>query len=197
MCEPCRQMKMHKLNCFDDAAPRFPRLSAPRHVPGRSRSLHRRWRDQVRRDGRRPKDAAAQAGRWSGDMGSVQTGSCFHRFAREQSDQSARLHIERSQITTHSACGGSARRNQRAVPVVVRDGPWANGGSASVDPVDPSVPLGPGLGGIWAVFDGPNVRTATAARTNDTAITTNLRRLPSQSCMRLSVAKNLLFAKFG
>jgi hypothetical protein len=71
----------------------------------------------------------------------------------------------------------------RAIPVV-REVPPAGGGSASN--VDPGVPLGPGLGGIWEVF--LDVRMATA-RTNATAITVNL--------MRRSVAKKLLSAEFG
>jgi hypothetical protein len=69
--------------------------------------------------------------------------------------------------------------HQRAIPVVVSEGPSAGGGVSS-STVDPGVPLGPGLGATWVVFHGRHVTIATA-RTNATAIAANLRKLPSQS----------------
>src|ERR1700682_355892 len=55
---------------------------------------------------------------------------------------------------------------QRAVPVVVAEGPSAGGGVLSTA-VDPGVPLGPGLLATCVVFHGPHVRMA-SARTNPT-----------------------------
>ena len=68
------------------------------------------------------------------------------------------------------------RRHQRAIPVVVSEGPTAAGGVSSRT-VDPSVPLGAGLGPTWAAFHGPHVRIATA-KMNAAVIAANLRKLP-------------------
>ena len=76
--------------------------------------------------------------------------------------------IGRVFVATHPA------RGQRAVSVVVSEGPAAGGG-VWFSAVDPGVPLGPGLLATWVVFDGPDVRIATA-RMNAT-ITASVRNL--------------------
>ena len=76
--------------------------------------------------------------------------------------------IGRVFVATHAA------RGQRAVSVVVSEGPAAGGG-VWFSAVDPGVPLGPGLLAICSVFHGPHVRIAIASM--NAPITANVRKL--------------------